>query len=107
MEVAVGRWWLVLGLLCASGICSSAAAQDVQTAISQAIRRLPDDMDPPTLRKVNPADAPIMGLRSERSLARVGKRSRSTPISGTERTAQRAALAPPVLCERTAAAAGP
>ncbi|MGE5523415.1 MAG: efflux RND transporter permease subunit [Rhodospirillaceae bacterium] len=38
------------------------AAQDVQTAISQAIRRLPDDMDPPTLRKVNPADAPIMFL---------------------------------------------
>ncbi|MET0661269.1 MAG: efflux RND transporter permease subunit, partial [Steroidobacteraceae bacterium] len=39
-----------------------AAAQDVQTAISQAIRRLPEDMDPPTLRKVNPADAPIMFL---------------------------------------------
>jgi HAE1 family hydrophobic/amphiphilic exporter-1 len=39
-----------------------AAAQDVQTAISQAIRRLPDDMDPPTLRKVNPADAPILFL---------------------------------------------
>src|SRR3712207_5463703 len=39
-----------------------AAAQDVQTAISRAIRRLPDDMDPPTLRKVNPADAPIMFL---------------------------------------------
>jgi len=38
------------------------AAQDVQTAISQAIRRLPEDMDPPTLRKVNPADAPIMFL---------------------------------------------
>ena len=38
------------------------AAQDVQTAISQAIRRLPDDMDPPTLRKVNPADAPILFL---------------------------------------------
>ena len=34
----------------------------MQTAISQAIRRLPDDMDPPTLRKVNPADAPIMFL---------------------------------------------
>ena len=32
------------------------AAQDVQTAISQAMRRLPDDIDPPTLRKVNPAD---------------------------------------------------
>ncbi|MFN7085327.1 MAG: efflux RND transporter permease subunit, partial [Burkholderiales bacterium] len=31
------------------------AAQDVQTAISQAMRRLPADVDPPTLRKVNPA----------------------------------------------------
>ena len=38
------------------------AAQDVQTAISQAMRRLPDDIDPPTLRKVNPADAPIVFL---------------------------------------------
>ena len=32
------------------------AAQDVQTAISQAMRRMPDGVDPPTLRKVNPAD---------------------------------------------------
>jgi HAE1 family hydrophobic/amphiphilic exporter-1 len=40
-----------------------AAAQDVQTAISQAIRRLPGDMpEPPTLRKLNPADAPILIL---------------------------------------------
>ncbi len=39
-----------------------AAAQDVQTAISQAMRRLPEGMDPPTLRKVNPADAPILFL---------------------------------------------
>ena len=39
-----------------------AAAQDVQTAISQAMRRLPDDIDPPTLRKVNPADSPILFL---------------------------------------------
>jgi len=39
-----------------------AAAQDVQTAISQAMRRLPDDLDPPTLRKVNPADSPILFL---------------------------------------------
>ncbi len=38
------------------------AAQDVQTAISQAMRRLPQDIDPPTLRKVNPADAPIIFL---------------------------------------------
>ena len=38
------------------------AAQDVQTAISQAARRMPEGMDPPTLRKVNPADAPILFL---------------------------------------------
>ncbi len=37
------------------------AAQDVQTAISQSVRRLPQNMPtPPTLRKVNPADAPIL-----------------------------------------------
>ena len=40
-----------------------AATQDVQTAISQAIRRLPSDMpEPPTLRKLNPADAPVLIL---------------------------------------------
>jgi HAE1 family hydrophobic/amphiphilic exporter-1 len=38
------------------------AAQDVQLAISQAIRRLPGDMDPPALRKINPADAPVLTL---------------------------------------------
>ena len=39
------------------------AAQDVQTAISQALRRLPGDMpEPPTLRKLNPADAPVLIL---------------------------------------------
>jgi len=38
------------------------AAQDVQTAISQAIRRLPDGVEPPTLRKVNPADFTIIFL---------------------------------------------
>jgi HAE1 family hydrophobic/amphiphilic exporter-1 len=38
------------------------AAQDVQTAISQAMRRLPDGVDPPSLRKLNPADAPVIFL---------------------------------------------
>ena len=39
------------------------AAQDVQTAISQSIRRLPANMPtPPTLRKVNPADFAIIYL---------------------------------------------
>ncbi len=37
------------------------AAQDVQSAISSASRRLPPSMpSPPTMRKVNPADAPII-----------------------------------------------
>ncbi|MBT2115714.1 efflux RND transporter permease subunit [Dyella sp. LX-66] len=39
------------------------AAQDVQSAISAALRQLPKEMTtPPTFRKVNPADAPIMYL---------------------------------------------
>jgi HAE1 family hydrophobic/amphiphilic exporter-1 len=44
-----------------------AAAQDVQTAITQATPLLPPDMrSPPTYRKVNPADQPILyiGLTS-------------------------------------------
>ena len=36
------------------------AAQDVQTAISQAMRRLPDGIDPPSMRKVNPGDFAII-----------------------------------------------
>lgn len=40
-----------------------AAAQDVQSAITLATRRLPKDMpNPPTYRKVNPADMPILML---------------------------------------------
>jgi HAE1 family hydrophobic/amphiphilic exporter-1 len=40
-----------------------AAAQDVQSAISSALRQLPQQMTtPPTFRKVNPADAPILYL---------------------------------------------
>jgi len=38
-----------------------AAAQDVQSAISSSLGRLPPDMpNPPTFRKVNPADSPIL-----------------------------------------------
>jgi HAE1 family hydrophobic/amphiphilic exporter-1 len=38
-----------------------AAAQDVQAAISKASRSLPQDMPtPPTFRKVNPADMPVL-----------------------------------------------
>ena len=40
-----------------------AAAQDVQTAIAQAARQLPREMpSPPSIRKVNPADASILYL---------------------------------------------
>ncbi|MBD8898501.1 efflux RND transporter permease subunit [Rhodanobacter sp. DHG33] len=40
-----------------------AAAQDVQSAIAAAQRQLPPDMPtPPILRKVNPADAPVLLL---------------------------------------------
>ncbi|HEY9765778.1 MAG TPA: efflux RND transporter permease subunit, partial [Chroococcales cyanobacterium] len=40
-----------------------AAAQDVQTAIAAALRRLPPGMPtPPTFRKVNPAEQPILFL---------------------------------------------
>ena len=40
-----------------------AAAQDVQSAIAAAARSLPPSMpNPPTQRKVNPADAPIMHI---------------------------------------------
>jgi HAE1 family hydrophobic/amphiphilic exporter-1 len=40
-----------------------AAAQDVQAAIAQAARDLPPDMPtPPSYRKVNPADAPVLFL---------------------------------------------
>jgi HAE1 family hydrophobic/amphiphilic exporter-1 len=39
-----------------------AAAQDVQTAIAQAMLRLPGDIEPPALRKVNPAEFTILIL---------------------------------------------
>ena len=39
------------------------AAQDVQTALSQVARQLPQDMpSPPSFSKVNPADAPVLWL---------------------------------------------
>jgi hydrophobic/amphiphilic exporter-1 (mainly G- bacteria), HAE1 family len=39
------------------------AAQDVQSAISAALRRLPSGMPaPPTFRKVNPADSPVLQM---------------------------------------------
>ena len=46
-----------------------AAAQDVQVAISRVLRQLPKDMPtPPTFRKVNPADQPILRAPSAVSM---------------------------------------
>jgi HAE1 family hydrophobic/amphiphilic exporter-1 len=57
-----------------------AAAQDVQTAIAAASRRLPPDMPtPPSLRKVNPADSSIIML----SLA-----SQTLPMSNLDNYAE-------------------
>jgi HAE1 family hydrophobic/amphiphilic exporter-1 len=39
-----------------------AAAQDVQAAIAQTLRQLPDDIQPPSYRKSNPSDTPILFL---------------------------------------------
>ncbi|HEX7077082.1 MAG TPA: efflux RND transporter permease subunit [Candidatus Eisenbacteria bacterium] len=39
-----------------------AAAQDVQAAISQTLRQLPDGIIPPSYQKVNPAASPILFL---------------------------------------------
>ncbi len=38
------------------------AAQDVQGAIASAMRRLPNGIDPPQVRKTNPADSPVLIL---------------------------------------------
>ena len=38
------------------------ALNDVQSKVSQAMSRLPDDIDPPIVSKVNPDDQPIMWL---------------------------------------------
>ncbi|HEY4995146.1 MAG TPA: efflux RND transporter permease subunit, partial [Aestuariivirga sp.] len=47
-----------------------AAAADVQAAISRVSRKLPQNMtDPPSFRKVNPADAPVLLLALKSDIA--------------------------------------
>lgn len=38
------------------------AVSEIESAINQASRNLPNDIDPPTIRKINPDDRPIMFL---------------------------------------------
>jgi len=57
-----------------------AAAQDVQSAMAKAARYLPPNMlTPPWLRKVNPADAPVLFLNLKSSLV---------PLSAVDEYAQ-------------------
>ncbi|HRF73246.1 MAG TPA: efflux RND transporter permease subunit [Accumulibacter sp.] len=57
-----------------------AAAQDVQSAISTALRQLPPEMtNPPAFRKVNPADAAVFYLVA---------RSETMPLSAVDEYAQ-------------------
>ena len=56
-----GSTQITLQFILSRGI--DAAAQDVQAAIARAARQLPPDMPtPPSYRKVNPADQPILFL---------------------------------------------
>ena len=47
-----------------------AALQDVQTKVSQAARRLPNDIDPPIISKTNPEDRPILWVGVSGSYSR-------------------------------------
>ena len=55
-----------------------AAAQDVQATIARTLRQLPPGMPPPSYRKVNPADSPILFLASPHRPCR-SRRSTNTP----------------------------
>jgi HAE1 family hydrophobic/amphiphilic exporter-1 len=60
------------------------AALDVQSAISVATRRLPDDLpEPPSFRKVNPADTPVifLAMTSETAPATLMQEYADTVIS--------------------------
>jgi len=57
-----------------------AAAVDVQAALLRAQRRLPSDMtNPPSYRKVNPADAPVLLIAAALALAVARPTCRTMP----------------------------
>ena len=63
-----------------------AAAQDVQTAISQAQRQLPAGMpNPPSVRKVNPAEQPILYLVLTSSVLPLSEVNRAAEIQIAQR----------------------
>lgn len=94
-----------------------AAAQDVQTAISSASRTLPAMPTPPSYRKVNPADSPILYLSlssdslplyqvSEYAESTVGQRLSmiagvaQVNVFGSQKYAVRVSLNPDALTSR-------
>ncbi|MFM7312813.1 MAG: efflux RND transporter permease subunit [Cyanobium sp.] len=63
-----------------------AAAQDVQTAISQAQRQLPSGMpSPPSIRKVNPAEQPILYLVLTSSVLPLSEVNRAAEVQIAQR----------------------
>ncbi len=63
-----------------------AAAQDVQTAISQAQRQLPSGMPaPPSIRKVNPAEQPILFLVLSSSVLPLSEVNRAAEVQIAQR----------------------
>ena len=63
-----------------------AAAQDVQTAISQAQRQLPSGMpSPPAIRKVNPAEQPILYLVLSSSVLPLSEVNRAAEVQIAQR----------------------
>lgn len=62
-----------------------AAAQDVQTAISQAQRQLPAGMPTPSVRKVNPAEQPILYLVLTSSVLPLSEVNRAAEIQIAQR----------------------
>jgi HAE1 family hydrophobic/amphiphilic exporter-1 len=108
-----------------------AAAQDVQSAIAAALRKLPPNMPaPPSFRKVNPADSPIfyiamlsptlpLSLVNEYAETQLAQRLSTIPgvaqvqVFGSQKYAVRVQANPDQLASagnrhrRTAAGAGP
>ena len=94
-----------------------AAAQDVQSALSQVAPQLPTGIDAPQLRKANPSDAPVMHLAiSSKTIAladlnqfakeRVALRLQTVPgigqidVNGAQRYAVRLYVDPQALAAR-------
>ena len=74
---STARWATPVTLEFNEGRDIDAAAVDVQAALLRATRSLPQDMtQPPSYRKVNPADAPVLLLALTRAVAELDRSER-------------------------------